>query len=56
MMAWFWFILLLISNLIWYLVYDALKKMIVTYRNLIMKNGGIAQEVLERLDEMQDDW
>lgn len=55
-MAWFWFALFFISNVVWYLVYDALKKMITTYRNIIYKNGGIAQEVLQRLNGTQDEW
>jgi hypothetical protein len=56
MMTWFWFTLLILSNIVWYLIYDALKKIIKTYRRIIESQGGLNKEVLERLDEISDDW
>lgn len=55
-MTWFLILLLILSNFIWYLVYDAMVKMIKTYRRIIEAHGGLKEEVLKRLDEMSDDW
>lgn len=55
-MTLFWFTLLILSNLVWYLVYDALVKMIKTYRRIIQAQGGLKEEVMKRLDEISDDW
>ena len=55
-MTWFWITLLIVSNIIWYLIYNALVKMIKTYRRIIESQGGLKEEVLKRLDEMSDDW
>lgn len=48
--------LLIVSNVIWWLIYKAMKKMIDTYRNIIMSQSDFKEEVLRRMDGMRDSW
>lgn len=52
-MAWFWFILVILSNLIWFLIYDACKKIIITYKNIIMKSDKFTEYIDKIIDESE---
>ena len=56
-MIWILLILLILTNIGWYLVYDALKKWNKTYRDIIMSTQKEFQsEVLKKMDEISNEW
>lgn len=48
----FLLILLILTNFTWYLIYKASKKMIDTYRNIIISYGEQAEKVMKKVDEI----
>jgi len=53
---WILFCLLIVSNLIWVLIYKALVKMIKTYRNIILSTTEFKKEVLEKMDGLKNNF
>lgn len=53
---WILFCLLIVSNLIWVLIYKALVKIIKTYRNIILSTTEFKKEVLEKMDGLKNNF
>lgn len=51
MWALFWFLLLILSNAIWLLVYSVMKKIIASYEQIILESTGIEKSVLKQIDK-----